>query len=397
MDAIRVLFPFVGGATIGGSHISALKLAAALDRSRFDAVIVLHREAGALGDYVAGIGLDYEVLTDPPIMAPRAVRTAADATFPGYFLRSLPRLVAFLRDARIDIVHTNDGRMHATWGLPARLAGRRFVWHHRGSPSAAGVNLIAGALAHRILAVSHFARPSRPIRSIEEKFSVVRSPFDFSGDPPDRAESHAALCRELGLPPDSILLGYFGVLNDRKRPVHFVEAVAAAAHAMPAREIHGLIFGRPEAAGAMLDEMCRARAEGLRIADRLHLMGFRSPIEPAMSGVDALLVTALAEPFGRTLIEAMHLGTPVIATDHGGNPEAIADGRTGFLVDPINPVSFADPVRRLVEDADLRRRVTASAREKVHQSYGLERHVAEVSRVYLELAERVGHAREVNA
>ena len=49
------------------------------------------------------------------------------------------------------------------------------------------------------------------------------------------------------------------------------------------------------------------------------------------------MVTARGEPFGRTLIEAMHLGTPVIATRHGGNPEAIEDGRNGFLVDPDDP------------------------------------------------------------
>src|SRR3546814_9209528 len=69
-----------------------------------------------------------------------------------------------------------------------------------------------------------------------------------------------------------------------------------------------------------------------------------------MAACDALLVTAVDEPFGRTLIEAMLLETPVIAANSGGNPEAIEDGENGLIVPPDDPESFADAALALIDD-----------------------------------------------
>ena len=382
---IRIFFPYVGGDTIGGSHVSSLKLVAALDRDRFEPVIALHREAGALGDYVASLGMKYQVISKPAIIAPRYSRTSADASLAGYLTRSVPAFTRMLRDMKIDIVHTNDGRMHVSWALPARLSGARFVWYHRQGPDASGVNKIAPLLADKILSVSHFSRPSHPIRSVDGRFDVVRSPFDFSTEPPDAQACHAALCQELGVSKNALLLGYFGLLNRRKRPDHFVRAIAHIAAAMPDRPVHGLLFGEVEAAAAGLEDDCQRLALDLGVAENTHLMGHRTPVSRAMAGVDALLVTALDEPFGRTLVEAMDLGTPVVATAHGGNLEAIRDGENGFLVDPYDATAFVAPLRQLGEKPDMRDRLTLAARDYVHQNMGLESHVARMSKIYQDI------------
>ena len=382
MKKIRILYPFVGGATIGGSHVSALGLIRNLDPDRYEPVIALHREGGALGAYISDMGLSYEVLETPRIIAPKHSRNPQDASRLGFLLQSVPQMVRYLKKNRIDIVHTNDGRMHGSWSLPAKLAGCKFIWHHRQGPDAKGANVIAPLLADRILSVSEFSRPERPLRSIDDRFQVVRSPFDLDPDIPDRGACHKALCTELGVPKDSVLLAYFGVLNDRKRPVHFVDALKAVRDAMPNRPVHGLIFGRVETEGSGLDQACVDRAAALGLSSNLHMMGFRDPPAPAMAGVDALLITALDEPFGRTLIEAMHLGTPVIATRHGGNPEAITDGETGFLVDPWDPQAFAAPMRALTDDTSLRERIAKAAQLDVRGQYGLDVHIAKTTAVY---------------
>ena len=105
-----------------------------------------------------------------------------------------------------------------------------------------------------------------------------------------------------------------------------------------------------------------------------------------MAGVDVKLVTALDEPFGRTLIEAMHLGTPVVATRHGGNVEAIDDGQNGFLVDPDDPAAFTAPVLRLLADPALRDRITGAARQGLEPLYGRATHLAAISAIYDRLA-----------
>ncbi|SDK91701.1 glycosyltransferase family 4 protein [Aliiruegeria lutimaris] len=388
MQPVRVFFPFVGGDTFGGSHVSTLSLIAGLDRARFEPIIALHREGGALGDYIRSLGLDYRLLTEPGIIAPRYSRSAEDVSFTRFLVRSVPRLVALLREMDVDIVHTNDGRMHANWALPTRLSGAAFIWHHRQGPDAAGVNRIAPLLADRIFCVSAFSQPRKPIRSVADRLEIVRSPFDFSKEIPSRDECHAVLCTELGLPENAVLLGYFGVLNQRKRPEHFVRALADIVSALSDRAVHGCVFGKLEIADSGLDERCRSLAASLGIGEHLHLMGHRSPIEPAMAAMDAMLVTALEEPFGRTLIEAMHLGTPVIATEHGGNPEAIRDGDTGFLVDPFDPSAFVTPVYHLLQEAGLASAITARAQEHVHDTLGTARHIEQVSRIYDDLVSR---------
>lgn len=384
---VRVLFPFAGGDLVGGSHQSALRLAAGLDRSRFEPVVLVHGEGGKVARFATQNGLLPLRLDRPAIIAPRYSRRPEDASAPGYLLMGVPRFARLLRALAIDIVHTNDGRMHLTWALPARLAGCRLIWHHRGDPEAWGVNRVAPLLAHRVVSVSDFSCPAHPVRPLGERLRVIRSPFDQPAAQPDRAACAEALRARIGAAPGAVVLGYFGALNGRKRSDHFVRAIAEIRRALPGQDIHGAIFGRPERDCDPVERDLRALAASLGLAGHIHLMGHVSPVEPALAGVFALLVTARGEPFGRTLIEAMHLGTPVIATRHGGNPEAIEDGRNGFLVDPDDPAAFVAPVRRLLAEPGLAGRITAAARTGLDR-YSTAEHLRRVQALYDEVMER---------
>nr|WP_246748737.1 glycosyltransferase family 4 protein [Rhizobium setariae] len=191
-----------------------------------------------------------------------------------------------------------------------------------------------------------------------------------------------ALVRELGLDDNVHFVGYFGSLNERKRPMLFVEIVAAYLKRYPGTPLHGLLFGKPEPGGPRLDLAVDETARKLGISSSIHRMGFRSPVAPFMCAVDALLVPAVNEPFGRTLIEAMLLGTPVIATDHGGNPEAITSGTNGYLVRPEDPEAFIEPLRRLLSNPDEWHRLSKSAREQALEHYGVKAHVNGITEIY---------------
>jgi glycosyltransferase involved in cell wall biosynthesis len=386
---IRILFPFAGDTNLGGSHVSALTLAASLDRSRFDPHVLLHFQPGAVGAFAQSLGLDIEVLETPALLGSPGARMPTDIGLARYLTSSLPSLRRAL--SRIDpaIIHTNEGRMHANWAPAARTSGRQHVWHHRQDPTAKGVNLLAPLLSNHIVSVSEFSKPANPILPVDGKFTVIRSPFRFPDGRIDREQAHRALCAELGVPDTAVILGYFGAIIDRKRPLLFVEALDRIAKAMPERAVHGALFGEvSETEPELTFDRLRALAKAQGIADRLHLMGFRSPVGPFIAGVDATLVTAVNEPFGRTLIEAMHYGTPVIATRHGGNPEAIVDGVNGFLVEPETPAAFVAPVRQILDDPALRARITDEAQRQADTLYGHERHVEQVSRLYLDLIGR---------
>ncbi|WP_159587172.1 glycosyltransferase family 4 protein [Chelativorans xinjiangense] len=375
---ISVCFPFIGD-EIGGSHVSAVRLIQALDHRFVRPLVVLHVVDGPLADYLTERGISFvDAPTGPlPGRAPQAIRRGMS-----YTIHALAPLTRFVRANKIDLVHTNDGRIHAVWALPARLAGAGQVWHHRGDPDARGVNWLAPLVASHIVTVSRFARPQRPVIDVSGKLSVVHSPFDPPCENGDRSAARDMLIKTLGCSPETRFLGYFGVLIERKRPLDFVEAVAAYVRRHPDVPVMGLLFGVAGSESPALGQAVTQRAEALGIGDRIRLMGFRSPVEPWMQAVDALLIPAVREPFGRTLIEAMFLGTPVVATDDGGNPEAIEHGVTGLLVPPDVPELFVDPVHLLLTDCDYRTRITEAARERAFAGYGVETHVRKLTAIY---------------
>ncbi|MFV0292163.1 MAG: glycosyltransferase [Paracoccus sp. (in: a-proteobacteria)] len=382
MARTRILFPFAGDTGLGGSHVSALDLIAGLDRDRFEARILLHQQAGAVGEYAHGLGLEFEVAEDLPLMRTRHNLRAGDTGIARYLLSSVYRLTREIRRIDPQIVHSNEGRIHTNWVIPAQLAGRRHLWHHRQDPRAFGVNKLAPLLSDQIVGVSHFARPAVPIRSVDDIFTVVYSPFDFGTEIPDKQTARREILTEVELPPDSLLLGWFGSLTERKKPVRFVEAVAAICRQLPDRPVHGLLFGGTVEAHGTLDRQCLQRAQDLGIAGQIHVMGFRRPVDRYMAGLDIILVTALNEPFGRTLIESMYLGTPVIATAHGGNPEAINDGQTGFLVPPEDPAAFTAPALKLLDNPGLYDDIVTLARQDVLTKYGRDIHIRQISDIY---------------
>jgi hypothetical protein len=187
IEPIVVAFPFIGD-EVGGSHVSAINLISRLDAAKVRPIVILHKADGPLADYLARQGISYILAPETPVLAP-AYRSPSDNPFRTAmaYIASMPRLSRFLAANGVEIVHTNDGRMHATWSLPTRLAGAKLLWHHRGDPEARGANVLAPLLANHIVAVSKFACPSRPIMSIERKVTVLHSPFDHPSSLPDRS------------------------------------------------------------------------------------------------------------------------------------------------------------------------------------------------------------------
>jgi glycosyltransferase involved in cell wall biosynthesis len=92
------------------------------------------------------------------------------------------------------------------------------------------------------------------------------------------------------------------------------------------------------------------------------------------------------EHFGRVLIEAMAMGKPVVATDGGGVPEIVRHGETGLQVPSSQPASLAQAILTLLDDPAYAISLGAAGRARVEREFSLSRHVAEVERLYSELA-----------
>ena len=371
-----VCFPFVGD-LIGGSHISAIGLIQGIDRRHYRPLVLLQSDRGELADLFRREGIEVE--RAPPTVDlvhgrrlgwRKLARIARDTT----------AQVRFLRARGVSIVHSNDGRTHATWGLAARAAGARLVWHHRSDPEAFGLRFVAPWLAHRVIAVSRFAAPRPGPLSAAGQCRVIHSPFTVDSMI-DRAVARAALLAELGCAADTRIIGFFGALIPRKRPLLFVDAIAAFRALQPDRPVIGLVFG--ESVEITEDEIM-ARAEAGGVGDCIRCMGFRYPAHRWLAGCDLLMVPAVDEPFGRTLIEAMMLGTPVVATASGGNVEAIEQGVTGLLVPPEDADALAAGVAAMLDDPAYAG-VAAMARDRALRHYRPDVHATAIMAIYDEL------------
>lgn len=369
---IRLGFPFSGD-VLGGSHISVLGLLRNLDRRRFDPVVLVEDPQGEIGRLMRTANVEIVATGPQPALhhGQRAgLRQAVDIA------RSARTLAQLLRAQGIAIVHTNDGRTHAAWALPAKLAGARLVWHHRGAPDARGLRFVAPLIADAVVSVSAFAHGGSDGRG--RRVRVIHSPFDTEVDV-DRAALREGLIGELGCDAKTRLIGFFGVLIARKRPLLFVEAIAALRRLAPELPLLGLVFG--ESLEIDADTM-RAHAERHGVADAIRLMGFRYPGAEWIAACDLLMVPAVDEPFGRTLIEAMLVGTPIVATRSGGNVEALLDGALGPLVDVDDAGALAAGILALLEDSARYAELAGKARDHALAHFGEERHARAVMELY---------------
>jgi glycosyltransferase involved in cell wall biosynthesis len=372
---LRICFPFSGD-SVGGSHISVRGLIDHLDRSRYRPVIVPQVPGGMIASFFAG----EEQMDDP---GAKGLFVPGEAFTLSKFARTLTGILPrarFLRRQRIDIVHINDGRSSANWALAARLAGARLIWHHRGDPGALGLRLLAPALAHRVLAVSSFALPPDGIWSARAKASVVHSPFDTEISV-DRARARDTLIRELGVTPDTMLLGYFGAFVPRKRPLLFVDMVAQL-RGVTGRPVMGVMFG--EARLPAMDVALRKRIADRGVGDQVKLMGYRTPGPFWIAGCDQLVVPAVGEPFGRTLVEAMLVGTPIVAARSGGNVEAL-EGGIGMLVEPDEAEALTQACAALGTDPGGAQQMARAAQADARRRFSEATHCAKVSAIYEQL------------
>ncbi|MCX4905870.1 glycosyltransferase family 4 protein [Streptomyces sp. NBC_00878] len=152
-----------------------------------------------------------------------------------------------------------------------------------------------------------------------------------------------------------------GRLTRVKRYDLLIEAFARVVAVRPEWRLR--IYGQgPERA------RLRAAVDGLRLNDHVFLMGPHPRMETEWAKASVAAVSSDWESFGMTILEAMHAGVPVVATDCPHGPgEIITDGSDGLLVPPGDADAFAAGLLKLIENADQRRLMGEAARKSVQR------------------------------
>lgn len=182
--------------------------------------------------------------------------------------------------------------------------------------------------------------------------------------------------------PETFAIGTVGRMHGVKDQTTLVQAFLDALRLRPeARERARLIL--------VGDGPLRERAtDMLRAADALDLAwlpGERADIADIMRGLDVFVLPSLAEGISNTILEAMASGLPVLATAVGGNPDLVADGETGRLVERGDPAAMAAALVDYLDRPELAAAHGAAGLRRARETFGLDVMVERYLGVYDEL------------
>lgn len=161
---------------------------------------------------------------------------------------------------------------------------------------------------------------------------------------------------ELGLAMDDIICISMGDLIPRKNYETSIKAIALCNNP----KVHYLICGR----GTELDNL-KNLAQELGVENQIHFLGFRTDIKELSKVADIFLFTTLQEGMPRSMMEAMASGLPCIASKIRGNVDLLDEGIGGYLVPTKDENVVADRLKRLVENPDLRERMSKANLERI--------------------------------
>ena len=285
-----------------------------------------------------------------------------------------------------DLLYANSQKAFVLSAIVTTFVRRPLVWHLHDIISAAHF----GAVQRRVqigLANRRAAKVIVPSLAAADAFiaeggradlvEVVANGLDVT---PERTPP-AELRRQLGL-PDGTLVGVFSRLAPWKGQ-HVVLQALAKVPGVNCIIAGDALFGEQAYADKLA---CMVRDLGL--AGRVHFLGQRNDVARLMRAADIMVHPSIdPEPFGRTLVEAMLSGVPVIATDAGAASDILESGRAGTLVPPGDADALAGAITRISSGPDRLAGQLEYASNRARTLYSRARMLDGISR-------QVGHARE---
>jgi len=277
----------------------------------------------------------------------------------------------------VDVVHANDPGSARVACVGARMARRPLVCHVRFDMEPDYTRWVFRAFPKptvfvfnsRAMRDEHAAAFEAHLRGVPRE--VLWNAVDLDRFTPPSPDSRPASPPRIGILANlQPVKGHLEFLEMAKRLTD--ERGRAFDFRVLGDEIHGSGYGK----------VLRERCTELGLDDVVTFAGFQEDVPAALRDLDVLVCASHVEPFGRSLIEAMSCELPVVATRVGGIPEVVEDGVTGYLVAPGSGEELAGAVGKVLDDAELLRRMGSAGRERAHRLFGVDVHVERMLEIY---------------
>ncbi len=371
MKQHNILFTSLSGQMLGGGQRSLLLLLERLDRKKFKLFLICP-SGGGLVEKAKKQGIETEIIKMGRIKSPNVISTAATV----FKFKKLIKL------KNIDLIHTDSPRQSFYAGRAARLTGTPLIWHVRVStPEKKSFEKFLFNHAHKVIAVSKAAgQRFQGFESAEEKVVIIYNGVDLTEFA--RPQPDGQLREEFDIDKDWILVGTLGQLIPGKGQDVFLKAAAQVLEQTPKAKF--MIVGN---GNQLYRQKLEDLSKDLGLSGKVVFTGFREDIPRIMNMLDIAVLpsTTHLEGLSRVIIEAMASSKPVIATNSGGNPEAVEDGTTGILVPPEDSSSLAESIVDLIKDETKRNRMGEAGRKRAEKLFSIEKNISQIERVYEEI------------
>ena len=371
------------GSGIGGGQRSLLLLLNLLDKDRFTPFV------GCLGDSPFAAEVEKTEASVVPLSLPAAHNkkdkvkrfTFSDLLEDFRQLRVIRQLHRTVKQHSIDLIHANSLSVALLGGIVARINRIPILMHKRYATSYGILDRLCERLLHRVILVSEATRWNfAPVA----KQTLIYNGVDLDAFQASSKEIETLRTELFHDASDASLLAGVVTRITPEKGIHFlIRAMAELKGKIPIRL---LIIGGPyfEKDVDYMEDLKQEVAD-LGVEDSVIFTGFLSDTRVVTSLLDIVLVPSIIpEACPRTIIEAMAVGKPVIATPLGGSKELVTP-ETGILVPPEDASAIADAIATLAADQERLTAMGKAARDRAVQIFSSEKNTALTEAVYAEL------------
>jgi glycosyltransferase involved in cell wall biosynthesis len=391
---MRVLIITLGlalGEPLGGAERFGIELARGLDRERFEPLFCAFWRHGTAS----------EQYWQESLRAARIESFFAAEVRGGAFLSryagGVRNIREHLRGQRLDVIHSHFqlGSIAALW-LKRQLGAAACIrTAHAGKEWGDGLGAFIGRqiFTNWVFPLSFDAEvgvSQALVATLDHRSASLimgdRALLLPNGIPLDRFglatdEEVRAARRELGLPPDALVVGNVGRLRQEKGHAILLEAAVRVVAVRP--EVRFVIIGD----GESRDLLCR-QAVALGLGEAVTFSGARTDVERLYRAFDLFVLPSLWEGLSTVILESMASGVPVIGTDIPGTRELIVPGRTGWLAQPGDSADLARCILNALADPYQRLVVAETARSEVVPRYSMAHIADQYEALYAQLCGR---------
>jgi glycosyltransferase involved in cell wall biosynthesis len=285
------------------------------------------------------------------------------------------RFLTLLQQEEFDLVHAHgqDAAILCLWARRFRRFRLVVTRHVLEEPEGnirqrvrAHQALAAFRQADAAVAVSHAAaRRLETLGCISiEWIRVIKNGIELDRFDPQANKIHRKILREsLGVGPSGLLVLVPAVLRSGKGHETLLASVPRVLDSIP--ETRFVLAGE----GELEAELKTAAGH---TGDAVRFLGHRNDMPALLSACDLVVLPSLSEALPTVAMETAAAGRPLLASRVGGVPEIVADGVTGTLVAPGDPVALAQEIVALLGDPPRRQRLADSARRRAVQEFGIQ-------------------------